>query len=86
MVYIASLLNSLIQILMIAIFGRVIMDWLVIAGVMQGNNPLRYALFRITEPMLGLVRRYVRVGMLDLSPMVTVLVLAFIQRIIISSI
>ena len=85
MVYIAGLLNSLIQILMVAIFGRVIMDWLVIAGVMQANNPLRYALFRITEPMLGLVRRYVRVGMLDLSPMVTVLVLAFIQRLIISS-
>ena len=85
MVYIAGLLNSLIQILMVAIFGRVIMDWLVIAGVMQANNPLRYALFRITEPMLGLVRRYVRVGMLDLSPMITVLVLAFIQRLIISS-
>lgn len=84
MVYIASFLNSLIQILMVAIFGRVIMDWLVIAGVMQANNPLRHALFRITEPMLGLVRRYVRVGMLDLSPMVTVLVLAFIQRIIMS--
>ena len=85
MVYIAGLLNSLIQILMVAIFGRVIMDWLVIAGVMQANNPLRYALFRITEPMLGLVRRYVRVGMLDLSPMITVLVLAFIQRLIMSS-
>lgn len=85
MEYIASLLNSLIQIFMIAIFGRVIIDWLVIAGVMQANNPLRYALFRVTEPLLGPVRRYVSVGMLDLSPMVTVIVLAFIQRIIISS-
>jgi uncharacterized protein YggT (Ycf19 family) len=79
---IIQLLSSLITILYFAIFGRVIIDWLIVAGIMRHDNPLRFALIRVTEPILAPIRRYARVGMVDLSPMVAILLLMAIQWIL----
>ena len=86
MAAIVSLLNALITVLTFAIVGRVIIDWLVIGGIMQPNNPLRYALVRVTEPILGPIRRYARIGMMDLSPMVAIIILVFIGKIVAGSV
>jgi YggT family protein len=65
---------------MFAIFGRIILSWFPI----DSTSPLsgvRAFLFRITEPVLGPIRRmvpFVRIGAagaLDLSPIIVVLVL-----------
>ena len=77
---ISSLLNTLVTLLIILIFSRVILDWLIVSGVMRYNNPLRDAVIRITEPILAPIRRYARIGMIDLSPMVAIILLSIIQR------
>ena len=82
-----QLLSSIIYFLSIAIFARIIMDWLVVAGVMRYDGPLRPirdALIYITEPILAPIRRYARIGMIDLSPMIAIIVLSVIGQIVAS--
>ena len=74
-----SLISSVLAFLIFAIFGRVILDWLIVGGIMRPNNPLREAVIRITEPILAPIRRYARIGVVDLSPMVAIIILSIIQ-------
>ena len=76
----AQLISTLITFLTFAILGRVIMDWLVSFQIMQFNNPLRSILIQITEPVLAPIRRYARIGMIDLSPMVAIFILVIIRN------
>jgi uncharacterized protein YggT (Ycf19 family) len=76
---ILGLVRSLLGFLSIAIFARIIIDWLIVGGIMQPNNSLRLAVIRITEPVLAPIRRYARIGTIDLSPMVAILILTFVQ-------
>ena len=76
---ILRLVSSLLAFLTMAIFARVVLDWLIVGGIMRPNNPLREAVIRITEPILAPIRRYARIGMIDLSPMVAILILSMIQ-------
>lgn len=75
----AGLISYLISLYIFAIFGRVILDWLIVGGVMRHNHPIRDALIRITEPVLAPIRRYARIGMIDLSPMAAILILSVIR-------
>ena len=77
-----NLLSFLITIYTFAIFGRVILDWLVVGGVMRNESslrPIRDIIFRITEPVLAPLRRYARIGTIDLSPMAAIIILSIIQ-------
>ena len=76
---ILRLVSSLLAFLTMAIFARVVLDWLIVGGIMRPNNPLREAVIRITEPILAPIRRYARIGMIDLSPMVAILILSMLQ-------
>ncbi|MBR0574054.1 MULTISPECIES: YggT family protein [Pasteurellaceae] len=65
-----SVLKTFGQILFFTTLIRALMSW-----VTQGNHPLDYTVAQITEPVLGLIRRFLpKTGMLDFS----VMVLAFI--------
>ena len=78
-----ALLNYLITLLIFAILGRVILDWLVVGGLLRYDNALfrvRSALIYITEPVLAPIRRFTRMGMIDLSPMVAVILLSIFQQ------
>ena len=78
----AGIISNLLGLLTFAIFGRIILDWLVVGGIIKYDSPLRPirdALIRITEPILGPIRRYARIGMIDLSPMVAIIILSIIQ-------
>lgn len=75
----AGLISYLISLYIFAIFGRVILDWLIVGGVMRHNHTIRDALIRITEPVLAPIRRYARIGMIDLSPMAAILILSVIR-------
>ena len=79
---ILRLISALISFLIIAIFARIILDWLIIGGIMRVNNPLRDVAIRITEPILAPLRRYTRIGMIDLSPMAAIIILTIIQRVV----
>lgn len=59
----------------IAIIVRAILSWFPIAPY----NPFVVFLFRITEPILGPLRRYIpRLGMLDLTPLVAIVILQWV--------
>ena len=82
---IASLASFLITLLIFAIFGRVILDWLVYGGVMRSDSslrPLRNALVLITEPVLSPIRRFARIGTIDLSPMAAIIILSLVQQLV----
>lgn len=64
-------------ILSIAIFVRVIMSWV----GMDPNNAFAVFMRDITEPILAPIRQFMpRLGMLDLSPLVAIILLQLIGR------
>ena len=62
---------------MAAIFIRIILSWI----GMDPENPVVVFLHEITEPILAPIRQFMpRMGMLDLSPMVAIILLSLIAR------
>jgi len=74
-----GLLSSLISIYMMVIFIRIILTWF--SGI--GGGGLLNVLSRITDPYLNWFRRFtfLRVGYLDLSPVVALGLLSLVNRI-----
>ena len=71
-----DIVQLLIQILIFAIFARAILTWFPI----DKNGPIFQALDAITEPVLTPLRRVIpAMGAVDISPMVAILLLVFIQ-------
>lgn len=71
--------NVFFQAMTLAIFGRVLLSWFPIGP----GNPIflvKVVLHQITEPILGPLRRVIpTIGFLDLSPIVALLLLQFLQ-------
>jgi YggT family protein len=66
-------------VLTIAIFLRAILSWF----QMDRGSPLIQLLDTVTEPILDPIRRIMpRLGMIDLSPLVAILVLNVVGRIL----
>lgn len=86
--------GPLIRILMIAIdlyiwvvIAMAILSWLIAFGVVNTYNRFVYTindfLYRITEPALRPLRRFLpNLGGIDISPVVLILILYFIQMIL----
>ncbi len=75
--------DTLATILYVALIGRVLISWLNI-GPSSPFFPIVNVLYQITEPILAPIRRILpRFGMLDLSPMVAIILVTFIQRLVI---
>jgi YggT family protein len=71
------------------IIAMVVMSWLVAFNVVNPTNTIvrqiRYALFRLTEPLLGPIRRVLPdLGGIDLSPVVLLILLWFVQNLVIT--
>ncbi|MBL6600268.1 MAG: YggT family protein [Alphaproteobacteria bacterium] len=80
----ANLLNTIISLYIWCLFIFVILGWLVQFGVINTQNRVVYLvmdfLYRITEPALRPIRRFVpNLGGIDISPILLVLVLIFIR-------
>ena len=78
-------ISFLIQLLIFAILARVIFDWLIVGGIMRHDSPIcpiRDVVIMITEPILAPIRRYARIGTIDLSPMAAILILSVINSVI----
>ncbi|HLT18653.1 MAG TPA: YggT family protein [Thermomicrobiales bacterium] len=72
-----DLLDNLLLILWLAIIGRAILSWF--DRGMQ--NPISQALYAITEPFIAPIRQFMpRTGFIDLSPLIAILIIAFIRQ------
>lgn len=64
--------------LYVAILVRAILSWFPIGG----NNPIVAFVYQVTEPILAPIRRIVpRIGVIDLSPLIAILILVLIQQV-----
>jgi YggT family protein len=80
-----DLLSFLITLLTFAILARVIFDWLIVGGIIRHDSPIRPirdVVVMITEPILAPIRRYARIGTIDLSPMAAILILSVIRQVV----
>jgi YggT family protein len=66
----------------IVLLVRVILSWVSMAwSPPSGLTPLIRIVYDLTEPVLGLFRRYIPpVGGLDLSPLIVFLIIGFARR------
>ncbi len=82
-----QLVNTVIQLYIWAIIAYIVLHWLLVFNVINAKNNfvsiVIETLFRITEPALASIRRILpNLGGLDLSPVVLVLGLYFIENLI----
>ena len=69
------------------LIAAAILSWLIAFNVVNTRNQLVSAiaefLYRITEPALAPIRRFMpNLGGLDISPIILILIIMFIQRVI----
>ena len=82
MAFLINFVDLLLQVLTFAIVARALISWFPMAP----RNPLATFLNSITEPVLAPLRRVVpRVGMLDITPLIAILLLQLIRSFIIPS-
>ena len=80
--FLRTFVDLLFQILILAIIARALLSWFPV----RPGNPfyaLAVILHQITEPILAPLRRIIpMIGMIDISPLVAMLLLGFLQRVI----
>jgi YggT family protein len=84
---IIELVSSVIMLFFWMILIQVVMSWLVVFNVINTQNRFVYMvgdfLNRVTEPALGPIRRVMpNLGGIDLSPVVLILLLVFVQNLL----
>ena len=83
--FLALIITIVFQALWWAILIRVLLSWLPMANIrIDPYNPIVQLLYTITDPILEPLRRYTTVGMIDLSPLVALIGLGFIERLLVS--
>lgn len=85
------LVDTCITIYIWILIAQVVLSWLVAFNIVNTRQPfvrqLGNALWRLTEPVLGPIRRILpNLGGLDISPIIVILILEFLRRFIIGSI
>jgi len=85
------LVDTCVTIYIWILIAQVVLSWLVAFNIVNTRQPfvrqLGNALWRLTEPVLGPVRRIMpNLGGLDISPIIVILLLEFLRRFNIGSI
>jgi YggT family protein len=80
-----QLILLLLDIYFWIIIAVVVLSWLVAFNIVNPTNnivrQIRYALYRLTEPLLGPIRRLLPdLGGIDLSPMILLIALWFLSN------
>ena len=78
-----EILVTLLNLYVICIFGRIVLSWF---PVTPGGPVAQISsfLYTITEPVLGPIRRILpNLGGIDVSPIILLLIIFFIQRVIV---
>jgi YggT family protein len=81
------LINAVIQIYIFILIVQVVMSWLIAFNVVNTRNRFVFMVadvsYKLTEPALRPIRRILpNFGGIDLSPVVLILLLGFIQRLL----
>ena len=84
---VADVLLLILQLYTYVLIAAVIASWLVGFGIINSYNPIARGVLRalhgLTEPVLGPIRRMMpALGGLDLSPLVLILIIMFIQSVL----
>ncbi len=82
-----SLISTVIQIYIYILIASAVLSWLIAFNVVNTRNQavamIADALYRLTEPVLAPIRRVLpNFGGLDLSPVVLILLLWFVQNLL----
>ncbi len=82
-----SILGITIQIYSFVLLARVLMSWVPMFTnrPLDPSNPFVKFLLDVTEPVLAPLRRYLVIGMMDLSPLVALIGLQVIGNALLSS-
>jgi YggT family protein len=91
MIELLSFISYLLDLFIYIIIAGAIMSWLLALGALNfHNNMVRsiwHSLQAVTEPVLKPIRRALpATGALDLSPLVLILAIMFVQRVILPNI
>ena len=71
--------SLLLQVLTFAIFARAILSWISLSP----TNPITVILNQITDPILAPLRRVVpRLGMIDITPLVAIVILQVLAEVL----
>jgi len=77
MSFFLSFISFLCNALAIIIFVRAILSWFAISPY----DPIMVFLYRITEPILAPLRRIIpRIGMIDITPVIAIIILLLIPQ------
>jgi YggT family protein len=77
-----GIIAALIQLLALAILIRALLSWV----APDPRNPIVQALDAITEPILQPLRQIIpRIGMIDITPLVAIIVLQVIAQLVLES-
>ena len=84
---IVFILIQIINLYLYLVIASAILSWLIAFNVVNTRNQFVAAvaefLYRITEPALAPIRRFMpNLGGLDISPIILILLILFIQRVI----
>ncbi len=87
MIELFQFISYVLQLYVYVLIAGAVLSWLVAFNVVNLRNPVVEAigrfLYAITEPVLGPIRRVLpNMGGLDISPVVVILIIIFIQRVI----
>jgi YggT family protein len=80
----SRIIHIMLMVYIWILVGRVILSWIQVPALYQ----IAVILYRVTEPVLRPVRKFVppyRMGGLDISPMIVILILWFIDMFVVRS-
>jgi YggT family protein len=82
-----QLILLLLDIYFWIIIAMVVMSWLIAFNIVNPTNnvvrQIRYALYRLTEPLLGPIRRFMPdLGGIDISPIILLIALWFVRNMV----
>ena len=84
LIFAIKFIDILSIILNLLIFARIIMSWMSMGRALSLGK-IGSIIFDVTEPIFKLFRRFpLRVGMIDLTPMVAIIAIDFVSQLSIS--
>lgn len=80
-----ELISTVIQLYTYVLWAWLILSWLISFQIVNRHQPtvqkINFALFRLTDPPLRRIRKYMPdLGTIDISPIVLILLLNFLDR------
>ena len=82
------LIVTILDIYFWILIAMVVMSWLTAFNIINSHNnvvrQITYVLYRLTEPVLGPIRRFLPdLGGIDISPIIAIIILQFIRYVVI---